>query len=114
MSLNESLSQAYYLKEELRQHWWQSSQRASEKFLTSWCDRAETTGSRVPEQMSKRLRGYRTAVLNWYDQPISHGPLEGTNNKIKVMQRNAYGNRDIEMLKLKIHALHKTRTELIG
>jgi len=29
--------------------------------------------------------------LNWYDYPISTGPLEGTNNKIKTMQRQAYG-----------------------
>jgi transposase len=43
--------------------------------------------------LSKTLRGYRTAVLNWYDHQISNGPLEGINNKIKLMQRKAYGYR---------------------
>jgi transposase len=112
--LNESLNKAYYLKEELRQLWSQSGKRSAGKFLSSWCTRAESTGIRVLQQMSKTLRGYRTAVLNWYDHPLSNGPLEGINNKIKLMQRKAYGYRDIEMLKLRIYSLHKTKTELIG
>ncbi|MDR1376025.1 MAG: transposase, partial [Synergistaceae bacterium] len=36
------------------------------------------------------------------------GPLEGTNNKIRVLQRRVYGYRDQEYLKLKIYALHDT------
>ena len=112
--LNDSLNKAYYLKEELRQLWSQTGKRAARKFLTSWCNRAEATGIRVLQQLSKTLRGYRTAVLNWYDHQISNGPLEGINNKIKLMQRKAYGYRDIEMMKLRILSLHKTKTELIG
>ena len=33
---------------------------------------------------------YRTGLLAYYDYPISTGPLEGTNNKIKTMKRQAY------------------------
>jgi len=40
--------------------------------------------------------------------------LEGTNNKIKTMQRQAYGYRDNEFLKLKILGLHETRYALVG
>lgn len=46
--------------------------------------------------------------------PISTGPLEGTNTKIRVLQRNAYGFRDAEFFKLKIYALHETRYALAG
>jgi transposase len=31
---------------------------------------------------------------------ISSGPMEGTNNKIKTMKRQAYGFRDHEFFKL--------------
>ncbi|HZL24935.1 MAG TPA: transposase, partial [Acidobacteriaceae bacterium] len=42
------------------------------------------------------------------------GPLEGTNNKIKTMQRQAYGFRDPDFFKLKIFALHETTYALVG
>jgi transposase len=40
--------------------------------------------------------------------------MEGTNNKIKTMKRQAYGFRDQEFFKLKILAIHETRYALIG
>ena len=46
--------------------------------------------------------------------PYPPGPLEGTNNKIKTMQRQAYGFRNLEFFKLKILALHETRYALVG
>ena len=49
-----------------------------------------------------------------YDFPISSGPMEGTNNKIKTMKRQAEGYRDMEFFKLKILALHETKYALAG
>jgi len=40
--------------------------------------------------------------------------LEGTNNKIKTMQREAYGFGDSEFFNLRIFALHETRYVLVG
>ena len=53
-------------------------------------------------------------ILAFYDYPISTGPLEGTNNKIKTMKRQAYGFRDQGFFKLKIMTVHLTRYALIG
>lgn len=53
-------------------------------------------------------------LLNYYDHPISTGPLEGTNNKIKTLQKQTYGFRDMEFFKPKIQALHETKYALIG
>ena len=52
--------------------------------------------------------------LTYYDYPISTGPLEGTNNKIKTMKRQAYGFRDDQFFKLKIMALHESKYALVG
>ncbi|MFG6320175.1 MAG: transposase, partial [Lachnospiraceae bacterium] len=40
---------------------------------------------------------------------ISSGRVEGINNKIKVMKRNAYGFRDEEYFKLRLFSLHDCR-----
>ena len=45
---------------------------------------------------------------------LTSGPMEGTNNKIKTMKRQAYGFRDQEFFKLKILAIHESRYELVG
>jgi transposase len=57
---------------------------------------------------------YRTGILAYYDYRISTGPLEEINNKIKTMQRQAYGFRDKEFFKNKIYALHESKYALVG
>ena len=52
-------------------------------------------------------------MLNYYHYRISTGPLEGTNNKIKTMKRQAYGFRDQEFFKLKILGIHETKHALV-
>jgi transposase len=114
LKLNESLSVAYYLKEDLRQFWNQKSKPAAEKFLEAWCRRADASGIRQMQTMAKTLRGHRTGLLNWYDHPISTGPLEGINNKIGALQRRAYGYRNYEHLKERLLTLHHTKYTLRG
>ena len=114
LKLNESLSIGYNLKEDLRQIWEQPTHMRAELFLTDFCRRARASGIKILNTMANTLEGYRTGILNWYHQQISTGPLEGTNNKIKTMKRQAYGYRDQEYFKLKLHALHETKFRLIG
>jgi len=114
LKLNESLSIAYYLKEDLRQFWNQKSKPAAEKFLDGWCRRADASGIRQMQVMAKTLRQHRRGPLNWYDHPISTGPLEGINNKIGALQRRAYGYRNYEHLKERLLTLHHTKYTLQG
>lgn len=114
LKLNESLFVAYYLKEDLRQFWNQRSKPAAEKFLETWCRRAEASGIRQMQVMAKTLRQHRRGLLNWYDHPLSTGPLEGINNKIGALQRRAYGYRNYEHLKERLLTLHHTKYTLQG
>lgn len=114
LKLNEPLALAYYLKEDLRQLWSQEGKREAGKFLTDWCRRAKVSGIPMLVQFASLLTEHRRGILAWYNYRISTGPLEGTNNKIKTMQRMAYGYRDMEFFKLKIYGLHETRYELVG
>ena len=52
---------------------------------------------------------HRTGILAWYDCSISTVKVEGINNKIKVMKRNAYGFRDEKYFKLRLFVLHDCR-----
>ena len=77
-------------------------------------ERATLSGVRMLMKFAKTLATHRTGILAYYEYPISTGPLEGTNNKIKTMKRQAYGFRDQEFFKLKIMTVHLTRYALIG
>jgi len=114
LELNKSLATAYYLKEDLRQVWEQDDWLAAEAFLRDWCDRAWASGIRILHKFANTVAAHRSGILAWYDYPISTGPLEGTNNKIKTMKRQAYGFRDHEYFRLKLFALHTTRYQLVG
>ena len=65
-------------------------------------------------RFAKTLKKHKRGVLAQYGYPISTGPLEGTNNKIKTMKRQAYGFRGKEFFKLKIMAIHNARYALVG
>src|SRR4051794_13018171 len=114
LALNKSLATAYYLKEDLRQFWEQPGKKFGTLFLDGWIKRAEASGVKMLQQMARTLAAHRSGLLAYFDVMITSGPMEGTNNKIKTMKRQAYGFRDKEFLKLKILAIHEARYELIG
>jgi transposase len=114
LALNKSLATAYYLKEDLRQFWEQPGKRFATAFLNDWIKRAEASGIKMLQEMAKTLAWHRSGLLAYYDVRITSGPMEGTNNKIKTMKRQAYGFRDKEFFKLKILAIHETKYELVG
>ena len=114
LRLNQPLATAYYLKEELHEIWEQGDQETAMALLMDWIVYAESTGIRMLQQFAKTLRFHAWGILAYYDYPISTGPLEGTNNKIKTMKRQAYGFRDSEFLMLKILGIHETKYALVG
>ncbi len=114
LRLNQPLATVYYLKEDLRQIWEQPDQGTAAQVLDDWLRRAEASCIKVLQKFAGTLAMYRTGILAYYDYRISTGPLEGTNNKIKTMQRQAYGFRDREFFKLKILALHEAKYALVG
>jgi transposase len=114
LELNTPLTLAYYLKDDLRQVWWQASKAAAGVVLDDWIRRAEASGICMLKGFAATLREHRAGILAYYDCPISTGPLEGLNTKIQAMKRQAYGFRDPEFFKLKILALHKSKYALVG
>ena len=114
LRMNQPLATVYYLKEDLRQIWMQPDKETAAQVLQDWIRRAEASCIKVLQKFAGTLAMYRTGILAYYDCRISTGPLEGTNNKIKTMQRQAYGFRDQEFFKLKILAIHEAKYALVG
>jgi transposase len=114
LRLNAPLATAYYLKEDLRQIWLQDNKRAARRVLRDWLARARASGIPMLHQFAATLEEYQEGILAYYRYRISTGPLEGTNNKIKTMKRQAYGFRDQEFFKLKILGIHETKHALVG
>jgi len=114
LDLNKPLATAYYAKDDLRQFWAQPGKKFAQAFLDGWIRRAEASGIKILQQTAKTLAAHRSGLLTYYDVFLSSGPMEGTNNKIKTMKRQAYGFRDMEFFKLKILAIHETKYALVG
>ena len=109
LAMNEPLSKAYYLEEQLRQIWPQPTKDMAEKVLDDWIRQAEQSKITQLQKMAVTVKTYKKGILAWYDCHLSTGKVEGINNKIKVMKRNAYGFRDEKYFTLRLYALHDCR-----
>ena len=111
---NAPLATVYYMKEDLRQFWEQPDKGTAEKVISDWVERASKSGIHPLMKMGNTIAAYKFGILNWYDHPVSSGRLEGTNNKIKVLKRMAYGYRDLDFFKLRILAIHEAKYAFTG
>ena len=109
LAMNKPLAQAYYLKESMREIWTQTSKAQAETVLYDWVEQVKGTKIPLLAKVANTIAAHRTGILAWYDCNISTAKVEGINNKIKILKRNAYGFRDEEYLKLRLYNLHERR-----
>lgn len=114
LSINKPLAIAYYLKEDIKLLWEQENKNEAKKFLGKWLAKAYASEVPLLYKFADSLLAHRNGIFNWYDYPISTGQVEGINNKIKVMKRQAYGYRDVEFFRLKLFGLHHKKYALVG
>lgn len=111
---NVRLMQAWLLKESFGLIWKQDSKDEAIKFVDDWCQQASQLGDPHINKVINMVQRHRFGIINYYDFPISSAPLEGINNKIKVLKRRAYGYRDMEFFILRILTIHETKYRLSG
>jgi hypothetical protein len=109
LEVNEPLMKAYYLKEELHSLWEQENKLAAMMLLAGWVSMTQASEVGMLKRFAKTLMRHREGIVSYYDHKITSARIEGTNAKIRVMQRKGYGFRDEEYLKLKILALHESK-----
>ncbi|GIK16461.1 MAG: ISL3 family transposase [Planctomycetota bacterium] len=102
LAANERISAGYMLKDPLKMIYHYRSRAWAKKALDPWCERAEEVDHPAMRRFIRRLRFFEYDILNPCDHAIGASPLEGVNNKIKVIKRRAYGFHDPEYFALKI------------
>jgi transposase len=113
LKLNEPLSCACYLEEDFRQIRLQPGKKIAGVVFTDWIKRAQAAGIKMLKKFADTLASDKSGILAYYDHRRSSGALESTNDKIRTMERMAYGFRDMEFFKLKIMAPDTTRYALV-
>ena len=111
---NEPLLKGYLLKEALCELWNQPDIQSARRCFQQWLQMAQDTGIALLQRLAMTFRGYTEGILAWWKHRISSGRMEGINNKIRTMQRKAYGLRDERYFILKLYSLHHSSLKLIG
>ena len=114
LTANRPLALGYYMKEELRLFWEQDDRQQAVELLEGWIGRARASGVKILQGLADTMQKHWDGLLAWYEFPIGTGRLEGVNNKIRALTRQAYGFRDRKFFRLQLFGLHETRRELVG
>lgn len=104
LAANKRLNTAYLLKESFGQLWSYEREVWARGFFENW--RASLKWQRLKpyEKFAKMIERHWDGIAAYCkaENKVSLGFVEGLNNKIRVIQRRAYGLRDEEYLRLKI------------
>ena len=104
LAANKRLNTAYLLKESFGQLWDYEREGWARRFFENW--RASLKWQRLEpyEKFAQMIDRHWDGIAAYCkpENKVSLGFVEGLNNKIRVIQRRAYGLRDEEYLRLKI------------
>jgi transposase len=101
---NRRLNRAYLLKEQFGELWSCRSAAAAWKFFTRWRDALRWQRLPSYERFATMIATHWDGIVSYCDpnNKVALGFVEGLNNKIRTLQKRAYGFRDEEYLRLKI------------
>ena len=106
LQANRRLNTAYVLKEAFGQLWDYRTERGARAFFTRWKDSLKWQRLHPYQKFVGMIESHWDGIASYChpENKVSLGLVEGVNNKIRVLQRRAYGYRDEGYLKLKIVA----------
>jgi transposase len=104
LAANKRLNTAYLLKESFGQLWDYKSEAWARRFFEQWRDALKWQRLKPFEAFADMIDRHWDGIAAYCkpENKVSLGFVEGLNNKIRVLQRRAYGVRDEEYLRLKI------------
>lgn len=106
LKANRRLNTAYVLKESFGQLWDYRTERGARAFFERWRDSLKWQRLAPYVKFAAMIERHWAGIASYChpENKISLGLVEGLNNKIRVIQRRAYGYRNEEYLRLKIIA----------
>jgi transposase len=101
--LNEPIFKAMLLKESFLAVYSCMDAREALVYLENWIQEATASTLESFVALAESFARKMQYILNWFKKKISSAISEGFNNKIKRLKRMAYGYKDIDYFRLKIH-----------
>jgi transposase len=104
LDANKRLNTAYILKESFGQLWDYQTEARARRFFDNWRDSLKWQRLKPYEKFAEMIENHWDGIAA-YTKPENKVPMgfvEGLNNKIRVIQRRAYGFRDEDYLRLKV------------
>lgn len=104
LAANKRLNTAYLLKESFGQLWDYEREAWARRFFENWRNALKWQRLKPYEKFAALIDRHWDGIAAYCrpENKVSLGFVEGLNNKIRVIQRRAYGLRDEEYLRLKI------------
>jgi len=104
LAANKRLHTAYLLKESFGQLWSYQKEGWARRFFDNWRAALKWQRLKPYEQFVEMIERHWDGIAAFChpENKVALGFVEGLNNKIRVIQRRAYGLRDEEYLHLKI------------
>ena len=99
------IRQLYLLKEEFRQIFDKvDSKEKAERFLWAWKPKCLYTGNKFLIKFLKALQNWWKEILNYFEQRVTNGFVEGLNGAIRNIIRRAFGYRNFQDFRLRVFA----------
>ena len=104
LKANKRLSTAYLLKESFGQLWDYNTEGWARRFFDNWRDSLKWQRLKPYQKFAEMIERHWDGIASFCkpENKVALGFVEDLNNKIRVIQRRAFGLRDIECLRLKI------------
>jgi transposase len=104
LAANKRLNTAYLLKESFGQLWDYQREGWARRFFDQWRESLKWQRLKPYEKFAQMVEDHWFGIALYChpDNKVALGFVEGLNNKIRVLQRRAYGLRDEEYLRLKV------------
>jgi len=102
--VNKRLYTAYLLRESFGQLWTYEKEGWARKFFDNWCASLKWQRLKPFEEFVRMIERHWDGIATFCqrENKVSLGFVEGLNNKIRVIQRRAYGLRDGELNRLAV------------
>ena len=109
------LSTAHFYKEDFFRILDCKDRVSAKDTMSDWINSALDCGIPQFEKCAKTMLNWLTGILNSFSSHITNGFIEGCNNKIKVLKRNAYGYKNFKRFRNRIlhmfsHQMQKQAT----
>ena len=104
LKANKRLNTAYVLREAFGQLWDYQTESWARRFFDNWRDSLKWQRLKPYEKFATMIERHWDGIAAFChpENKVALGFVEGLNNKIRVIQRRAYGLRDEEYLRLKV------------